>query len=89
MVHRESLPIANAFVDGTKRKAEEEPSSPSAAKRIKQDDAEDSPEEKKPALKPIPFPEKVCSARPAISPPCGKNLVSLVADSSPPTCSQP
>ena len=40
-----------------KRKAEEEPSSPSAAKRIKQ--SESAEPEKKQAMKPIPFPEKV------------------------------
>ncbi|SPO02121.1 probable histone acetyltransferase [Cephalotrichum gorgonifer] len=42
--------------DGTKRKAEEEPSSPSAAKRVKQ--SESSEPDKKPVMKPIPFPEK-------------------------------
>jgi hypothetical protein len=45
-------------VPGAKRKAEEEPSSPSASKRIKQDqDATEEVDRK--AMKPIPFPEKV------------------------------
>lgn len=43
---------------GAKRKASEEPESPTAAKRIKHD--EDAPEEpEKEPLKRIPFPEKV------------------------------
>ncbi|CZS75440.1 unnamed protein product [Fusarium graminearum] len=40
-----------------KRKAEEEPSSPTPSKRIKQDDSAEPPE-KKPDIKRIPFPEK-------------------------------
>ncbi|KAJ9132010.1 Histone acetyltransferase [Pleurostoma richardsiae] len=39
-----------------KRKAEDEPPSPSAAKRIKHDSPSEA--EKKPAMNPIPFPEK-------------------------------
>jgi histone acetyltransferase len=43
-----------------KRKAEEEPDSPSEAKRVKHDEESVEPsEDKKPAMKPIPFPEKV------------------------------
>ncbi|KAL2211515.1 histone acetyltransferase [Sarocladium strictum] len=42
-----------------KRKAEEEPDSPSEAKRVKHDEESVEPsEDKKPAMKPIPFPEK-------------------------------
>ncbi|KAI3539617.1 hypothetical protein CPAR01_01215 [Colletotrichum paranaense] len=40
----------------TKRKAEEEPSSPIANKRVKHNESAEP--EKKPAMKPIPFPEK-------------------------------
>ncbi|KAF5259083.1 hypothetical protein FOXYS1_10316, partial [Fusarium oxysporum] len=40
-----------------KRKAEEEPSSPTPSKRIKQNDSAEPPE-KKPEIKRIPFPEK-------------------------------
>ncbi|MBE3045322.1 hypothetical protein IMZ48_22780 [Candidatus Bathyarchaeota archaeon] len=42
---------------GPKRKAEEEPSSPTPSKRIKQ--SESSEPDKKQTIKPIPFPEKV------------------------------
>ncbi|KAH6900492.1 Bromodomain-containing protein [Thelonectria olida] len=41
----------------SKRKAEEEPSSPTPSKRIKQDESEESAG-KQPTIKPIPFPEK-------------------------------
>jgi histone acetyltransferase len=41
-----------------KRKATEEPASPVATKRIKHNDSVEP--EKKPVMKPIPFPEKVC-----------------------------
>lgn len=51
-------PRANIQPPGAnKRKAEEEPSSPTPSKRIKQDESVEPPE-KKPAIKPIPFPEK-------------------------------
>ncbi|KAJ3471609.1 hypothetical protein MRS44_001708 [Fusarium solani] len=40
-----------------KRKAEEDPTSPTPSKRIKQDDSAEPPD-KKTAIKPIPFPEK-------------------------------
>lgn len=46
------------FYPGAKRKAEEEPSSPSATKRIKSDDEAPKEIDRK-AMKPIPFPEKV------------------------------
>lgn len=42
-----------------KRKAEEEPDSPSEAKRVKHDEDSAEPVEKKQVMKPIPFPEKV------------------------------
>lgn len=52
-------PRANIWPPGAnKRKAEEEPSSPTPSKRIKQDESVEPPE-KKSAMKPIPFPEKV------------------------------
>lgn len=49
--------LTSDSIDG-KRKAEEEPSSPTPSKRIKQDDSAEPPE-KKPEIKRIPFPEKV------------------------------
>jgi hypothetical protein len=48
------------ILQGTKRKASEDPSSPSASKRIKHAESVEPAEEQKPmAMKPIPFPEKV------------------------------
>jgi histone acetyltransferase len=53
----------DSLADG-KRKAEEEPDSPSDAKRVKHDEDSVEPvEEKKPVMKPIPFPEKVCDLK--------------------------
>lgn len=52
-----------------KRKAEEEPSSPTPSKRIKQDDSAEPPE-KKPEIKRIPFPEKVGLLTNLINIPC-------------------
>jgi histone acetyltransferase len=49
--------LTSDSTDG-KRKAEEEPESPTPSKRIKQDDSAEPPE-KKPEIKRIPFPEKV------------------------------
>lgn len=51
-----ALRHADKSSPGVKRKASEEPSSPSAAKRLKNEAGEP---EKKPVMKPIPFPEKV------------------------------
>jgi len=48
------------MVDG-KRKATEEPSTPSAAKRLKQDSVPET--ETKPKIPAIPFPEKVTTYR--------------------------
>ncbi|KAK1255098.1 hypothetical protein MKX08_009093 [Trichoderma sp. CBMAI-0020] len=54
--------MADIKEEGGKRKAEDEPSSPAASKRVKQDEdsVEEETEEKSTELKLIPFPEKVC-----------------------------
>lgn len=60
-----ALAAVLTHLPGGKRKAEDEPSSPAASKRVKQDEdsVEEEAEEKKPAeLKLIPFPEKVRDA---------------------------
>ncbi|KAM5384468.1 hypothetical protein ACJZ2D_001504 [Fusarium nematophilum] len=46
-----------AFPSDGKRKAEDDPSTPTPSKRLKQDDSAEPPN-KRPAVKPIPFPEK-------------------------------
>lgn len=57
---------------GAKRKAEEEPESPSAAKRVKHDDDASEETEKKPEMKRIPFPEKVRWMRSPLLHICGR-----------------
>ena len=61
--------VADNYLDG-KRKAEEEPSSPTPSKRIKTDEEPDEVTDKKPKIKPIPFPEKVCALIKTWSNPC-------------------
>jgi hypothetical protein len=57
-----ALAAVLTHLPGGKRKAEDEPSSPAASKRVKQDEdsVEEEAEEKHAGLKLIPFPEKVC-----------------------------
>jgi hypothetical protein len=82
-IARPPTPTERIVADG-KRKAEDDPVSPAASKRVKHDeDAAEATEQKPVEMKPIPFPEKVRD--PFLSPP-SRQLLRQIAYRSPFSC---